>query len=159
MERKLRSTDWTPHEIKQLRALAGEGKTSSEVGEILGRSELAARRKGQQLGVFTKRCEFWLDSEIRELRRLALTHTYAAAAQVLGKTAKAVGMKAKRLKISFRKYGEANHSTIYTNAEIKQVFELRKQGMTILEIAKCTGISRWHVFDVLAYEARFRDSL
>lgn len=158
MVRKPRSIDWQPHEIEQLRTLAAEGKTPREIGAILGRSESATWRKGYKLGVFARRKQFWLASEIRELRRLAKTHTYASAAKVLGKTTKAVGSKAKELHISFRKYGEAHHSAIYTKAEIQRVFELKAQGMSQSEIAKCTGISAGHISDIQAYATRFRDS-
>lgn len=154
-----RASDWSAHDIEQLCTLAGNGKTPADIAPIIGRTELATKRKGQQIGVFTKRFEFWLDSEITELRRLAKTHTYEQTAQAMGKTFASVAQKAKRLHISFQKYGEANLSTIYTKEDLKRLFEMRSQGFTLREIAEHTEMNLTHVFEILSYEVRYRDTI
>ena len=159
MQRKPRSTDWTEQQLSQLRTLASEGMTWDEIAPRIGRTALATERKGKQLGIWPKRDQFWSNSEITELRRLATTHTQAEAAPALGRSVGSVHLKAMRLGISFQKYGEANRSTIYTTDDIRQVFEMRSKGATLKEISAATGMNFSHAADILNYEVRYRESL
>ena len=140
--------------------MASEGYTVEQIADALGRSVLAVKRRGQKLGIYSKRLDFWLDSEIVRLRELAQTHTYEEAAQAMGRTASSVAAKAKRLRISFLKVGEANSSTaVYSAADIQRVFDLRAKAMTLKEIAAEIGMHFSYVADILNYEVRYRESL
>lgn len=159
MVRKPRSSDWSQNDIDRLCALAKAGKTPGQIAQAIGRSALAVERRGKRLGLWQKRHDFWLDSEITKLRELAHTHTYDAAAHVMGRTASSVAAKAKRLRISFLKTGEANPTAIYSAADIQRVFDLRAKAMTLKEIAAEIGMHFSYVADILNYEVRYRESL
>lgn len=159
MVRKPRASDWTQADEERLCGLASEGYTIEQIADELGRSALAVKRRGQKLGIYSRRLDFWLDSEIAQLRELAPTHTYDAAAHVMGRTASSVAAKAKRLHISFLKTGEANPTAIYSTADIQRVFDLRAKAMTLKEIAAEIGMHFSHVADILNYEVRYRESL
>ena len=159
MVRKPRVSDWTQADEDRLCGLASEGYTIEQIADELGRSALAVKRRGQKLGIYSKRLDFWLDSEIAQLRQLAPTHTYEDAARVMGRSVSSVAAKAKRLRISFFKAGEANPTTIYGAADIQRVFELRANALTLKEIAADIGMHFSYVSDILNYESRYRESI
>lgn len=158
MERRPRASDWTQADEEQMCVMASKGYSMEQIADALGRSALAVKRRGQKLGICAKRLDFWLDSEIAQLRELAQTHTYEQAA-AMGRTVSSVSAKAKRLRISFLKTGEANSSTVYGSADIQRVFELRAKAMTLKEIAAETGMHFSHVSDILNYAVRYREAL
>ncbi len=159
MVRKVRRTDWSQADEERMCQMASEGYTVEQIADALGRSALAVKRRGQKLGIYSKRLDFWLDSEIVRLRELAQTHTYEEAAQAMGRTASSVAAKAKRLRISFLKVGEANSSTVYSADDIQRVFEMRNNGATLKEIAAVVGMHFGHVSDIINYNVRYRDAL
>lgn len=159
MERKPRASDWTQADEEQLYAMASRGYTIDRIATELGRSALAVKRRGQALGVYSKRQDFWLDSEIVKLRELAQTHTYEEAAVAMGRTTSSVSAKAKRLGVSFLKTGEANPTAVYSTEDIQRVFELREKMLTLKEISAETGMHFSYVADILNYETRYRDSM
>lgn len=159
MVRNPRAGDWTQTDEERLRSMANDGLSIEQIADELGRSALAVERRGKRLGVWQKRNDFWLDAEIAQLRELAQTHTYEQAAAVMGRTVSSVSAKAKRLRISFLKTGEANSSTVYGSADIQRVFELRAKAMTLKEIAAETGMHFSHVSDILNYAVRYREAL
>lgn len=136
MVRKPRSSDWSQNDTDRLCALAKAGKTPDQIARAIGRSALAVERRGKRLGLWQKRHDFWLDSEITKLRELAPTHTY-----------------------EFLKTGEANPTAIYSAADIQRVFDLRAKAMTLKEIAAEIGMHFSYVADILNYEVRYRESL
>ena len=101
----------------------------------------------------------WADSEIASLRKLAKTHTLREAAALLGRNYPGVESKAHELRISFRKYGEAHHSTTIPTANVLQVFELRDQGLTTLEIARRLGTCPQYVNAIARFGMRYRETL
>lgn len=159
MVRKPRASDWTQADEDRLCGLASKGYTIEQIAGELGRSALAVKRRGQKLGIYSKRLDFWLDSEITKLRELAQTHTYEEAAHTMGRSVSSVSAKAKRLRISFLKTGEANPTAIYSAADIQRVFDLRAKTMTLKEIAAEIGMHFSYVADILNYESRYRESI
>jgi hypothetical protein len=102
---------------------------------------------------------FWTDSEVVQLRALAKTHTTWEAAAALGRTRTSVEGKAQVLGISFRKYGDAHHSTRHPTAAVLQVFTWREQGLSTREIAQRLGTSPCYVRMIARREVRWRETL
>jgi len=157
MIRDARPCDWTLQEIERLRTLAMEVKTPAESAQSLWRSKLSTKRKAWSLGIWDKNTNFWSNDEISQLRQLAKTHTVNKVAEALNRTPKSVESKAQRLGISFQKYGEANHATVYAKDDIRHIFEMRKQGATLRQMSKATGMHYSHACDILNCEVRYRE--
>lgn len=103
--------------------------------------------------------KYWTNSEIVQLRKLAKTHTTQEAAAALGRTRASVTGKAQVLGISFRKHGDAHHSTRHTQAAVLQVFTWRDQGCSTREIAQRLGTCPCYVRMIARREVRWRDTL
>lgn len=159
--RKPRATDWTPEQVATLRALAGEVPAAA-IAAALGRSEDAVRSKAAALHLPLS-CgaprRAWTDTEIATLRRLARTHTLAQAAAILGRPRTAVARYASWRGISFRKYGEMNHSTKYSHATIAHIHRLRAQGLPCAQIGRIVGMTGDHVAQIVRYVTRYREMM
>lgn len=101
----------------------------------------------------------WTDSEIIQLRKLAKTHTTWEAAKVMRRTRSSVQWKAWHLGISFRKHGEAHHSARLAKADVLQVFTLRDQGLSTLEIARRLSTCPQYVNMIARFGMRYRETM
>lgn len=160
MVRKRRLGEWTEAEEERLRQLAKNGDTQRQAAAALGRSYNSIRYKarGMQLA-WAKTHKAWSASEVRILRKLAMTLTVAQVAVELGRGVAAVQQKAGRLNISFRKSGEYHTAAKLSRAQVGEVFALKEQGWTQRKIANQFGVDHSCVGAILNFETRFRESL
>lgn len=160
MVRKPRPGEWSEEETEKLRQYAREGLTQREAAERLGCNVRSVENRSRRAKIrWSGAKQPWAESEVAILRKLAPSHTGASVAAALGRTTGSVERKALGLGVSFAKHGEALPWTKLGNDGIRQIFELRQEGLYEREIALRVGCSRSHVGTVLNLRSRWRESL
>ena len=89
----------------------------------------------------------WSQEEVKFLRRVCKRLTMQQVATELGRSHSSVATKAKILKIRFRKTGENNHLTRYTDHTVYLALALADDGMPAKVVAEKLEVSKRTVED------------
>lgn len=134
------SKKWTEEDINLLKASLLVHPVP-EVAKILGRGVFAVKKKMAQLGlkstkrVETARSNWWTDREVRILKTWsAKGWTAKRIAKKIGKTEKAVNVKASKMKISL------NHQS-WSEGDVEILIQMYNEGVPMTEIAEHFGRS------------------
>ena len=129
------SKKWTDEDILLLKASLLVHPIP-EVAKILGRGVFAVKKKMNQLGlkstkrVETVRSNWWTDREVRILKTWsAKGWTAKRIAKKIGKTEKAVNVKASKMKISL------NHQS-WSEDDVELLIQMYNEGIPMAEIAE-----------------------
>ena len=97
LENPLWYRKWTEDEIKKAESLFKNGKTYQEISSIIDRSEWAVANLLRNLGYSYMFPQYWKGKEIKYLRENYQDMTYQEIAEELGRTTKAISVKAEEL--------------------------------------------------------------
>ena len=97
LENPLWYRKWTEDEIKKAESLFKNGKTYQEISSIIDRSEWAVANLLRSLGYSYMLPQYWKGKEIKYLRENYQDMTYQEIAEELGRTTKAISVKAEEL--------------------------------------------------------------
>lgn len=126
---------WTAEEDARLEELAAAGYSDAEVAELIGRTEdsVFRRRRTKRIRLNTKRkdSKFWTTEELKQLSELYDTGEYTIAA-LAKRFNSSVSNVQKRLK-------DDRIRREWTDEIIEQCTEMRRSGMTYVEIANIVG--------------------
>lgn len=153
-----RQRKYTPQDDAILRSMAGKA-TIAEIAERLGRTEFSIRTRAfnMQLSLAKSTGFHWTPEQIGTLRRLAPTHTAAEIGEIIGRTAAAVQTAANRRGIALLKYGESHFRSQLTTEQVHQVWQMRRQGMYVQEIADQLGVKYNVVRSIVEMRTRYRE--
>lgn len=97
LENPLWYRKWTEDEIKKAESLFKNGKAYQEISSIIDRSEWAVANLLRNLGYSYMLPQYWKGKEIKYLRENYQDMTYQEIAEELGRTTKAISVKAEEL--------------------------------------------------------------
>lgn len=136
---------WTAEEDARLEELAAAGYSDAEVAELIGRTEdsVFRRRRTKRIRLNTKRkdSKFWTTEELKQLSELYDTGEYTIAA-LAKRFNSSVSNVQKRLK-------DDRIRREWTDELIEQCAEMRRSGMTYVEISKIVGGSSSSINTIL----------
>jgi hypothetical protein len=94
----------------------------------------------------------WSSTEDATIKRLAEDLTSAELADLLGRTPDAIKHRAKRLRVSLRKYGQACSWAKYPNLMVEAAREMHDAGKGPRVISQELGVPYWAVCDWVYYK-------
>ena len=122
---------WTAEEDARLEELAAAGYSDAEVAERIGRTEDSVFRRRIRLNTKRKDSKFWTTEELKQLSELYDTGEYTIAA-LAKRFNSSISNVQKRLK-------DDSIRREWTDELIDRCAEMRRSGMTYVEIAKIVG--------------------
>lgn len=99
----------------------------------------------------------WSGQDDMRLIRNHKTMTMQEVADLIGCTKNHVKGRAKKLGISFMKYGENHHSATTSNEDVELARLLREEGLTAKEVSEKLEISEGVIRNLTQYTYRTRD--
>ena len=110
LPRGARPRVFTPSAINTIRGLAGQGKSASEIAEVIGSTTRSVRVRCSQLKIKLRqgpRRRVFTSSAINTIRGLAGQGKSASEiAEVIGSTTRSVRVRCSHLKIKLRRQGQ-----------------------------------------------------
>src|SRR3984893_3822344 len=149
LPRGARPRVFTPSAINTIRGLAGQGKSASEIAEVIGSTTRSVQVKCSQLKIKLRRHaglprgarpRVFTPSSITTSRWLAGQGKSASEiAEVIGSTTGSVRVRCSQLKIKLRQGQRGARRRVFTPSAINRSRGLAGQGKSASEIAEVVG--------------------
>lgn len=128
-----RPSDWSWEDIDYLKAHAGR-KTSTEIGEAIGKTSASVKIKATRLGISLQK-NAWSDEDLDRLTEMVAKNLkWEVIGKKLKRTPEAVRAKASYIMVA--------PSPAWSKSEIDKLFQLKSEGHTWGQIAKELGRTR-----------------
>lgn len=129
---------WTPEENELLIALY-PSMTYAEMAGRLGRSTSATRTQAGRLrkaGKLPYKHHYFTPEQDKFIRDNRLTMTVRKVAEVLHKHPYAVAFRAKKMGVSYAKFGDLHPGTKHPDSDVELIRALHDDGLSFAEIAR-----------------------
>ncbi|EGQ4787402.1 AsnC family protein [Salmonella enterica subsp. enterica serovar Durban] len=129
---------WTPEENELLIALY-PSMTYAEMAGRLGRSTSATMTQAGKLrkaGKLPYKHHYFTPEQDKFIRDNCLTMTIRKVAEVLRKSPYAVVFRAKKMGVSYAKFGDLNPRTKHPDSDVELIRALHDDGISFAEIAR-----------------------
>ena len=101
----------------------------------------------------------WTSDELRLIRTCATTHSVAQVAAMLGRNRNTVMAQARRIGVSYAKYGDAHVSAKYPADLVRMAVDAHVAGESVKSISERLGVLYITVYKWCTMSSRWRDVL
>jgi IS30 family transposase len=132
-EQTLREHDWKEDEVKTLKDSVKQGLSTSEISELLGRTEDSIRAKAARIELVLN-SDAWSDREVQKLESLMASKvSWPKIAKKIGRTQSACRKKANSLML------QAHLKPGWTTQDERALVEYKQQGLSWQDISDKMG--------------------